>query len=332
MRPSCYHESMKLLVTGGAGYIGSTVANQLIEAGHEVVVLDNLSKGHRDAVPSKARFVEGNVAEIGKLFSAADHIEAVLHFGAFIAAGESVEKPELYWQNNTIGSLMLLDGMRELGIKKLIFSSTAAVYGNPVHVPIQEDDPTAPTSPYGMTKLAVDMAIGSECVAHGLAATSLRYFNVAGAAAPDRGEHHEPETHIIPLALEAADKHKPFYLFGDDYPTDDGTCIRDYIHVADLARAHLLALEHLQAGTHAIYNLGNGKGFSNREVVKTVEEVTGSALDVVLKPRREGDPAVLIASSEKAKRELGWVPEKPSLHEIINDAWQFYQKSKTAGK
>jgi UDP-glucose 4-epimerase len=319
---------MKLLVTGGAGYIGSVVAAQLTEAGHEVIVLDNLSRGQADALPTGVRFIHGDITETDRLFSPEDHIEAVLHFGAFIAAGESVEKPELYWRNNTIGSLRLLDALRTLGIKKLIFSSTAAVYGNPVRVPIVEDDPKDPTSPYGMTKLAVDMAIGSECFAHGLAATSLRYFNVAGAY-DGCGERHNPETHIIPLALAAAANRMPFYLFGDDYPTEDGTCIRDYIHVADLARAHLLALGRVRPGKHAIYNLGNGRGFSNRAVIETVEKVTGKKLTVEVKARREGDPAILVASSEKARQELGWIPEKPALKEIIDDAWRFYQRLKS---
>jgi UDP-glucose 4-epimerase len=317
---------MKILVTGGAGYIGSTTATQLIEAGHDVIVLDNLTYGHRDAVPQKAQFVKGDITEIVNHFSAEDGIDAVLHFGAFIAAGESVQQPDKYWHNNTVGSLWLLDAMRTLNIKKLIFSSTAAVYGNPVHVPITEDDPKNPTNPYGMSKLAVDMAIGSECVAYGLAATSLRYFNVAGAYGAC-GERHEPETHIIPLALAAADKQTPFYLFGDDYPTEDGTCIRDYIHVSDLARAHLLALEHLNAGEHTIYNLGNGTGFSNKAVIAAAEAVTGKKITLEIKPRREGDPATLVASSAKAKQVLGWVPEKPTLEEIISDAWQFYQNN-----
>jgi UDP-glucose 4-epimerase len=315
---------MKVLVTGGAGYIGSVVVMQLVEAGHEVIVLDDLSHGHAAVIPPSVRFVQADIAEVGMLFSPDDHIDAVLHFGAFIAAGESVEKPELYWRNNTIGSLRLIEAMRTLGIKKLIFSSTAAVYGNPVHIPITEDDPKDPTSPYGMTKLAVDMAIASECVAHGLAATSLRYFNVAGASGTC-GEQHNPETHIIPLALAAAANQTPFRLFGEDYPTDDGTCVRDYIHVADLARAHLLALGAVRPGKHSIYNLGNGKGFSNREVISAVEEVTGKKLTVEVYARREGDPAILVASSEKARRELGWRPEKPSLHEIIGDAWRFHQ-------
>lgn len=317
---------MKLLVTGGAGYIGSIVTTQLVEAGHDVIVLDNLSNGHRDALPKGIRFIQADISEVGKLFSVDDHIQGVLHFAALIAAGESVQKPEIYWRNNVIGSLQLLDAIRKLGVKKLIFSSTAAVYGDPVHVPITEDDPKDPSSPYGMTKLAVDMAIRSECIAHGLAATSLRYFNVAGAYG-DCGEQHRPETHIIPLALAAAANQTPFFLYGDDYSTEDGTCVRDYIHVADLARAHVLALEHLQPGKHNVYNLGNGKGFSNKEVLRTIEDVTGKNLTIKVKARREGDPAILVASSEKAQKELDWVPKKSSLKEIISDAWRFYQSA-----
>ena len=315
---------MKLVVAGGAGYIGSTVAALLIEAGHEVIVLDNLSEGHREAVPAAARFVEGGVADFGKLFSAADNIDAVLHFAAFIAAGESVIKPEKYWLNNTIGSIQLLQALRELGIKKLIFSSTAAVYGNPDKLPITEDATKHPTNPYGMTKLAADMAIASESTAHGLAAASLRYFNVAGAYGR-YGERHHPETHIIPVALAAADTGQPFTIFGDDYPTPDGTCVRDYIHVHDLARAHLLALDKLQPAKHAVYNLGNGQGFSNKAVVQAVETVTGKKLSIKVGKRRAGDPAVLVASSALAGKELGWKPAKPDLETIIADAWRFYQ-------
>lgn len=315
---------MKLLVIGGAGYIGSVTSTMLIEAGHEVTVLDNLSEGHQDAIPKNARFVQGNASEIASLFSKDDRIDAVLHFGAFIAAGESMTDPEKYWHNNTLESIQLLDGMRQLGIKKLIFSSTAAVYGNPTNVPITEDEPRNPTNTYGMTKLAVDMAITSEAIAHGLAATSLRYFNVAGAYGKC-GERHRKETHIIPLALAAAQQGQPFYLFGDDYPTEDGTCVRDYIHVTDLAGAHLLALENLTPGKHTIYNLGNGKGFSNKQVIAAVEKTVGKPITILQKPRREGDPAILIASSEKAKQELGWIPQKPSLEEIVGDAWEFYR-------
>ncbi|HWZ65659.1 MAG TPA: NAD-dependent epimerase/dehydratase family protein, partial [Patescibacteria group bacterium] len=216
---------MNILITGGAGYIGSVVATQLLEADHNLIVLDNLSQGHEAAIPKGVRFIKADIAEVSSHITPDDHIEAVLHFGGLIAAGESVIKPELYWHNNMVGSLRLLETMRVLNIKKLIFSSTAAVYGNPVHIPITEADPKDPTSPYGMSKLAVDMAIGSECVAHGLAATSLRYFNVAGAY-KNCGEGHNPETHIIPLALAAAAQQTPLYLFGNDYPTDDGTCVR----------------------------------------------------------------------------------------------------------
>jgi UDP-glucose 4-epimerase len=315
---------MKVLVTGGAGYIGSVVAAQLLEAGHDVIVLDNLSSGHEDAAPEGARFVKGDIAETGTLFSAGDKIEAVLHFAAFSAAGESVKKPELYWQNNTVGTLALLEAMRKLKIKQLIFSSTAAVYGEPETVPIKEDAPTKPTNPYGMTKLAMDMAISSECAAHGLSAISLRYFNVAGAYGK-YGERHDNESHIIPLLLATlAGERGDFTLYGKDYPTDDGTCVRDYIHVADLAEAHLQALDHIETGAHNIYNLGNGNGFSNMEVMKAAEAVTGKKLAFTVGDRREGDPAVLVASSKKAQAELGWSPEKPSLQVIIEDAWKFY--------
>lgn len=314
---------MKLLVTGGAGYIGSVVAAQLIEAGHSVIVLDNLSTGHRDAVPKDAVFVKGDISEASQLFSVEDKIEAVLHFAAFSVANDSVKNPERYWQNNTVRTLSLLGAMRELKIKKLIFSSTAAAYGEPAKIPVTEDAPTAPTNPYGMTKLAMDMAISSECSAHDLSAISLRYFNVAGAYG-SCGERHDNESHIIPLLLATlSGKRDSFTLFGDDYPTKDGTCIRDYIHVDDLARAHLIALNKLNRGQHKIYNLGNGKGFSNMEVIKAAEEVTGQTLNYAIGPRRQGDPAILVASSDKARKELGWTAEKSTLKVMLNDAWKF---------
>jgi UDP-glucose 4-epimerase len=317
---------MKILVTGGAGYIGSVMTRLLTEAGHEVVVLDNVTQGHRDSVPEGVRFIEGNVAEIGALLTPEDGIEAVIHLAAYIAAGESMTNPEMYWQNNTISTLYMLDGLRALGVKKLIFASTAAVYGNPESTPITEDARTKPTNTYGATKLAMDLAITSECIAHGMAATSLRFFNVAGAYG-DAGERHRVETHIIPIALDvAAGKREKFSIFGDDYPTPDGTCIRDYIHVADLARAAILALGKLEPGKHAIYNLGNGGGFSNREVVAAIEQVTGKKLPVEVGPKREGDPAILIASSKLAHKELGWEPKQPNLEEMIDDAWRFYQE------
>lgn len=318
---------MKILVTGGAGYIGSVVTAQLLEAGHEVTVLDNLSVGHQDAVHKDARFIKGDITEMVDLLSTNDGIEAVLHFAAFSAAGESVTNPEKYWQNNTLGTLKLLQAMRDLKIQKLIFSSTAAVYGNPSTVPITEETEKNPTNPYGMTKLAIDMAISSECAAYGLSATSLRYFNVAGAYG-EFGERHDNETHIIPLVLATlAGNRDSFTVFGDDYPTEDGTCIRDYIHVTDLARAHILALENLRPNMHRIFNLGNGTGFSNKQVIGAAAEVTGKKLDYTIGKRRAGDPAILIASSERAKTELGWQPEKPDLETMIADAWRFYQRN-----
>ncbi len=316
---------MKVLVTGGAGYIGSVTTALLLEAGHEVIVVDSLSQGHRDAVPEDARFIQAELFELDNVLSKDDRIDVVFHFAALMAVGESMRNPALYWQNNVVGSLALLDAMRKLEIPKIVFSSTAATYGEPEAVPIVETASTTPTSTYGMTKLAIDMAITSYAKAYGLAAVSLRYFNVAGAYGR-YGERHPEETHIIPLIFRAISEDKPFNIFGDDYPTPDGTCIRDYIHVADLARAHLRAVEHMTPSTHEIYNLGNGNGFSNKEVVDTVEKVTGHKVNVVMADRRLGDPARLIASSEKAQKELGWVPEKPNLEDIVRDAWEFFQR------
>ena len=315
---------MKVLITGGAGYIVSVTANVLLDAGYEVIVLDNLSHGNRNAIDSRATFLEGSVSDIDTLLGGTQ-VDAVVHLAAFIAAGESMEKPEIYWRNNTISSIDLLDAMRKRHIKKLVFASTAAVYGNPVGLPISEDASTNPTNTYGMTKLAIDMAITSECHAHGLDATSLRFFNVAGAY-HGYGENHPNETHIIPLILDVvAGKRSEFSLFGDDYPTKDGTCVRDYIHVYDLAKAIELSLATNQPGNHRIYNLANGKGFSNREVIAAVEGVTGKTVPVKAMPRREGDPATLIASSQKALDDLGWQPERPDLYAMISDAWDYYK-------
>lgn len=316
---------MNILITGGAGYIGSVATRVLRDAGHAVTVLDNLSNGYGDSVPKDVRFIEGDVRDLSKLIKRSDKIDAVIHLAAFIAAGESMQKPELYWQNNTVATLEMMAGMRELGIRKLIFASTAAVYGNPKTTPITEEADLRPTNTYGMTKLAMDMAITSEAWAHGLAATSLRFFNVAGSY-QDAYERHNPETHIIPLALAAAHQQKPFTLFGDDYPTPDGTCIRDYIHVADLALAMNLALKKLTPGRHTIYNLGNGQGFSNKQVVVAVEKVTGIKMQITIGPRREGDPAILIASSQKIQQELGWRPTHPQLETMIRDAWQAFDR------
>jgi UDP-glucose 4-epimerase len=253
--------------------------------------------------------------------------DGVLHFAALIAAGESMIKPELYWENNTIGSLVLLDAVRAARVPRFVFSSTAAVYGLDAEPPITEDEPACPGNPYGASKLAVDAAIGFQCAARGLGATSLRYFNVAGASGPF-GELHDPETHLIPLVLRAAaGLRDSIQIYGTDYPTPDGTAIRDYIHVEDLARAHLLALDVAEAGIHRVYNLGNGTGFSVREVIETARAVTGRPIPAVEGPRRAGDPAVLVASSERIRAELGWVPEKPGLELMVGDAWEWLQRN-----
>ncbi|MFG1618758.1 UDP-glucose 4-epimerase GalE [Nonomuraea wenchangensis] len=310
---------MRLLVTGGAGYVGSVVAAQLVEAGHEVTVLDDLSTGHRDAVPEGARFVRADIAEPG---DALDGVDAVLHFAAKSLVGESVEKPGLYWTNNLGGTLALLEAMRDKGVGRIVFSSTAATYGEPERAPIEESDPTRPTNPYGASKLAVDTALSAFARVRGLAAVSLRYFNVAGAYGRFR-ERHAVETHLIPNVLKVATAERDSVsVFGTDYPTQDGTCVRDYVHVADLARAHLLALEALTPGEHKIYNLGSGSGFSVREVISVCREVTGHEIPAVFGERRPGDPAVLVASSAKIQRELGWKAARPSLHDIVSDAWE----------
>ncbi|SHN45485.1 UDP-glucose 4-epimerase GalE [Cryptosporangium aurantiacum] len=321
---------MKLLVTGGAGYIGSVVTRLLVDAGHDVTVLDDLSTGHADAVPDGVPLHQISVHDVASVLTPDSGFDGVLHFAAKIAAGESVQFPERHFHTNVIGSLALLDAVRAANVPRLVFSSTAAVYGNPQEVPITEDAVKAPTNPYGWTKLTVDAAIGAECTAHGLGAISLRYFNVAGAYipadGPALGERHDPETHLIPIALDvAAGKREKLQLFGDDYPTPDGTCIRDYIHVADLAAAHLLALDSIEPGRHRVYNLGNGNGFSNQQVVEVVRAVTGHPVPVEMAARRPGDPAELVASSARAASELGWVPARPDLHSIVGDAWTFYR-------
>ena len=323
---------MKLLVTGGAGYIGGIVVRRLLAAGHQVEILDDLSTGHADSLPAGVPFHEMSILDAARVITPEAGFDGVLHFAAKIAAGESVIKPELYWDTNIRGSLALLEAIRAAGVRRLVFSSTAAVYGDGpgTDAPITEDIPTAPTNPYGSTKLSVDMMITAACGASDLGAVSLRYFNAAGASG-ELGERHDPETHLIPIALAAAAGDRDeFLLYGDDYPTPDGTCVRDYIHVEDLATAHLLALDAAEAGAHRIYNLGNGNGYSNKQVIEVVREVTGAKLPVTLAPRREGDAVVVVASSEKARRELGWVPAKPDLHAIVSDAWAFYQLRKKA--
>ncbi|MFF0544547.1 UDP-glucose 4-epimerase GalE [Nocardia thailandica] len=314
---------MKLLVTGGAGYVGGVCARVLLDEGHEVVVVDDLSTGNADGVPEGARFAEGDIATTAPALLKAESFDGVLHFAAQSLVGESVERPEKYWQGNVVKTLTLLEAIRETGTPRLVFSSTAAVYGEPEQVPITEAAPTRPTNPYGATKLAIDHAITSYATAHGLAATSLRYFNVAGAYGA-LGENRVVETHLIPLVLQVALGHrKAISVYGTDWPTPDGTCVRDYIHIRDLAQAHLLALSQAQAGSHRIFNLGSGTGFSVREVISACERVTGLPIAAIDAPRRAGDPAVLIASSEQAEAELGWRPEHNDLDEIVTDAWSF---------
>jgi UDP-glucose 4-epimerase len=324
---------VKLLVTGGAGYIGSVVTAMLLDAGHEVVVLDDLSTGHAVAVPRDATFVRGRVHDkAGELLTPDAGFDGVLHFAAFISAGESVKQPDRYWENNAIGSLLLLDAVHAAGVPRLVFSSTANVYGDPDELPIPETAATRPPNPYAASKLAVDHALTGMAGGYGLAATSLRYFNVAGAHrcadGTAIGERHDPETHLIPIALQVAAGRRPSLpLYGEDYPTQDGTCVRDYIHVSDLAAAHLLAMSTMEPGTHRVFNLGNGTGFSNRQVIDVVREVTGHPVPVESAPRRAGDPATLVASSKRAETDLGWRPAKPDLAEIVADAWDFYRQA-----
>lgn len=316
---------MRLLVTGGAGYVGSVCATVLLERGHDVVVVDNLSTGNADAVPVGAEFVEGDVADVAERVLGGGNFDGVLHFAAQSLVGESVEEPAKYWQGNVVTTLTLLEAMREAGTPKLVFSSTAATYGEPDSTPITEDDPTRPTNPYGATKLAIDHAITSYANAYGLAATSLRYFNVAGAYR-GAGENRVVETHLIPLVLQVAlGQREKISVFGTDWPTPDGTAVRDYIHVLDLADAHLLALDHATAGTHSVYNLGSGAGFSVREVISACRRVTGLPISSEDAPRRAGDPAVLVASSDRAIADLGWQPKRTDLDVIVADAWQYLQ-------
>lgn len=317
---------MRLLVTGGAGYIGSVVAKQLLDAGHEVVVFDNLERGHRAAVPTSARLVVGDLLDRAAVNAAlAEGFDGVLHFAALALVGESVSHPERYYRNNVLGTLNLLEEMVSAGAKQLVFSSTCAVYGQPDEVPIAESAPTRPSSPYGSSKLAVDWMIGDFCHAHGLSAVSLRYFNVAGASG-GLGEDHDPETHLIPNILRAALTTEPFVeIFGTDYSTPDGTAIRDYIHIEDLSAAHLLALEGSSPGRHTIFNLGNGSGFSVREVIATAQRVTSIEIPTREAPRRPGDPPMLVAASDKIRSELSWTPKKADLSEIVADAWSFAQ-------
>ncbi|MFC5088781.1 UDP-glucose 4-epimerase GalE [Corynebacterium aquatimens] len=315
-------------MTGGAGYVGSVCTKVLVDLGHDVTVVDDFSTGNRDAVAPGATLVEGHIRDVIDDVLAptnGDAVDGVIHFAARSLVGESVDVPHEYWRDNFETSLFLLNSMRTHGVNSLVFSSTAATYGEPEQVPITEDTPTRPTNPYGATKLAIDYAITSYCNAYGLGATSLRYFNVAGAYG-GFGERHATETHLIPIVLQVAlGQRDSISMFGDDWPTPDGTCIRDYIHIRDLADAHVLALEANTPGRHAIYNLGSGSGYSVREVVETCREVTGHEIPAVVAPRRAGDPAVLIASSERIKNELGWNPTRTDITTIVRDAWDFAQ-------
>ena len=311
---------MRLLVAGGAGYIGSVVTAALLAEGHEVTVLDDLCTGHADAVPHGARLVQASLHDSAPVLADV-RPEAVLHFAAKSLVGESQERPERYWDTNVCGTLALLEAMRAVDCRRIVFSSTAATYGEPEEVPIREDARTWPTNAYGATKLAVDTMLTSYAAAHAFAAVSLRYFNVAGAAY-GLGERHTTETHLIPIALQvAAGTRESLTVFGEDYPTPDGTCIRDYIHVGDLAAAHLLALPAPAPGEHRIYNLGNGTGFSVQEVVDAVRRVTGHPVPVTMGPRRAGDPARLVASSDRIRADLGWTPAHTDLTGIVADAW-----------
>jgi len=323
-----YNALMRILVTGGAGYIGSHAFRHFSERGHDVWAYDNLCFGHRTAVPVD-RLIVADLSETHRL----DHvlmekrIEAVVHFAAFTYVGESVLEPAKYYQNNVVNTLQLLDSLRRQRIDRFVFSSTAAVYGVPARIPIEEDDHKQPINPYGKSKFAVEQALSDYAHAYPFGFAALRYFNAAGAH-PDGslGEDHAPETHLIPLVIQAALGKRPHIeVFGTDYPTADGSCIRDYVHVVDLADAHLLALEHLQPGKQLHYNLGTGRGYSVREVIRAVEEVTGKKVTVKEGPRRAGDPPELVASSAKIQRELGWKPQHSELKSIVESAWKWHQ-------
>lgn len=312
---------MKILVTGGAGYIGSVLTEELLKENHQVTVFDNLSKGHRQSIAPEAEFIFGDLCETEKLTEILQGNEAVIHLAASSLIGESAQNPLEYYQNNLIGGLSVLEAMNRAQVKKIVFSSTAAVYGETEKQPLEETQTLAPTSVYGETKLAFENALKWFEQAYNLRFASLRYFNAAGAT-EKHGEWHEPETHLIPIVLQTAlGKREAVEIFGDDYPTIDGTCVRDYIHVSDLAQAHLLALQILDERS-AIYNLGcGGSGYSVKQVIEAAREITGREIKVRFGARRSGDAAVLIASSEKIKRELGWKPQRQTLHEIIASAW-----------
>jgi UDP-glucose 4-epimerase len=315
---------MHVLVTGGAGYIGSVIVEELLASGHKAIVYDNLSKGHRDAVADRAEFIQGDLLDKRTLEGAIEKhkIDAIMHMAAYSLVGESFQNPAKYYANNLTGSMVLLEAMRETGVSRLVFSSSAAVYGESEKQPIDELQPTLPTNPYGETKLAFERACHWHEQAYGLRYVTLRYFNAAGAT--ERcGERHDPETHLIPIVLQVAAGQRPHVeVLGDDYPTRDGTCVRDYIHVSDLARAHILGLEHTERSS-GTFNLGSGSGYTVLDVIETARKVTRREITVRIGPRRAGDPAILIASSEKIKQELGWTRQKPDLSTILTSAWDW---------
>lgn len=318
---------MKVLVTGGAGYIGSVTSEVLLSRGHDVVVFDNLSQGHRAAVPVAAEWVEGDLSSSQEIREAIGQHrpDAVMHFAARSLVGESMDKPFVYLRDNVVNGLNLLDACVAGGVERFILSSTANLFGTPASAMIDEQAPIAPGSPYGESKWALERALGWLSQTKNLRFASLRYFNAAGAS-DERGEHHTPETHLIPLVLQvAAGRRQHITIFGDDYDTPDGTCIRDYIHVLDLAEAHILALHALDQGNR-VYNLGNGEGFSVRQVIETARAVTGASIREQMGPRRAGDPARLVASSDRIRDELGWVPRFPDLEQIIDSAWRWHQQ------
>jgi len=321
-------DPVEVLVTGGAGYIGSVAVQGLERAGRSVVVLDDLSKGHRAAVAPGATLVVGNVGrreDLEKVFRA-HRVGAVMHFAAHALVGESVRHPGKYFRNNLCAGLELLDAMVEHGVSNIVFSSTAAVYGEPVSIPIEEGHPSVPTNPYGASKMAFESALRWYGEAHGIRSVRLRYFNAAGASG-GIGEDHDPETHLIPLVLGAVlGTRGAVEIYGTDYPTSDGTCVRDYVHVEDLAQAHILALGWLEAGREGVFNLGNGEGYTVRAIVEAARRVTARPIPSVDAPRRHGDPAVLVASSEKARRDLGWRPRWTNIDDIVRSAWEWHRE------
>lgn len=319
---------MRVLVTGGAGYVGSHCLRRLLAAGHEAVVYDNLYQGHRAAVPA-GLLIEGDLADEAKLTGALRErkIDAVMHFAALALVGESVQKPELYYRNNVLGSFHLLEAMRHAGVNRIVFSSTTATYGTPKKMPIAETTPQQPINPYGFSKLVVEHMLDDYATAHGFAFAALRYFNAAGAAPDGKiGEDHTPESHLIPIVLQVAlGQRDSISIFGEDYPTPDGTCVRDYVHVEDLASAHLAALERLQPGKGIKVNLGTGRGYSVREVVAACRRITGHAIPVIQGPRRAGDPPELIADARLARQLLDWQPKYTTIESIVETAWRWHQ-------